>query len=111
MQQRYQRMSELSPVAIFETEDVDHGLITYANERFFTLTCLPRKCIIGRLAPELQEAATRACLDAPIINGEPILFDAVFENGKDAFVEVIALSVGRLFASFLCNLQASSVTL
>ncbi|KAG7451020.1 uncharacterized protein BT62DRAFT_1000253 [Guyanagaster necrorhizus] len=94
-QQRYQRMSELSSVAIFETEDVDHGLITYAPR---TLP-LPLKCIIDRLAPELQEAATRACLDAPMINGEPVQFDAVFENGKNAFVEVIALSDGRLLGT------------
>ncbi|KAK0235753.1 hypothetical protein EDD85DRAFT_837950 [Armillaria nabsnona] len=104
-QQRYQRMSELSPVAIFETDDVDHGLITYANERFFTLTALPRilplafKSIIDRLTPEIQKAATSASLDAPIITGEPVQFDAVFANGKNAFVEVIALSDGRLLGT------------
>ncbi|KAK0204649.1 hypothetical protein DFS33DRAFT_1259677 [Desarmillaria ectypa] len=104
-QQRYQRMSELSPVAIFETDDADHGLITYANERFFTLTALPRtlplafKSIIDQLLPETQEAATRTCLDVPIISGEPVQFDAVFANGKNAFVEVIALSDGRLLGT------------
>ncbi len=78
-QQRYQRMSELSPVAIFETDDVDHGLITYAvrmglrklghhtyfswqNERFFTLTALPRilplafKSIIDRFVTDLMKS-------------------------------------------------------
>ncbi|KAK0485064.1 hypothetical protein IW261DRAFT_1331068 [Armillaria novae-zelandiae] len=104
-QQRYQRMSELSPVAIFETDDVDHGLITYANERFFTLTALPRTLplaftsIIDRLTPENQRAATSVSLDVPIFNGEPFQFDAVFENGKNAFVEVIALSDGRLLGT------------
>ncbi|KAK0469940.1 uncharacterized protein EV420DRAFT_1258116 [Desarmillaria tabescens] len=104
-QQRYQRMSELSPVAIFETDDADHGLITYANERFFKLTALPRtlplafKSIIDQSAPETQEAVTKACLDVPIISGEPVQFDAVFANGKNAFVEVIALSDGRLLGT------------
>ncbi|KAK0495357.1 histidine kinase [Armillaria luteobubalina] len=104
-QQRYQRMSELSPVAIFETDDVDHGLITYANERFFTLTALPRtlplafKSIIDRLTLENQTAATSVSQNVLIFNGEPVQFDAVFENGKNAFVEVIALSDGRLLGT------------
>ncbi|KAF9020456.1 hypothetical protein BDZ89DRAFT_1072198 [Hymenopellis radicata] len=102
--QRYQRMSELSPVAIFETEEADRDVITYANERFFTLVGLPRclpldfSDVLRRVAPNNHEAAQSAWAEA-VNEGKPVHFDFVFANGKNTFVEIISLNDGRLLGT------------
>ncbi|KAJ7584442.1 hypothetical protein C8J56DRAFT_1027754 [Mycena floridula] len=103
-QERYQRMSELSPVALFETDEQDHESITYANERFFAITGLTREGpvefndIIERLSEDHQERARRTWSEASA-SGQAVNFDTMFDNGKNVFVEVVALSDGRLLGT------------
>ncbi|KIY71120.1 hypothetical protein CYLTODRAFT_143793 [Cylindrobasidium torrendii FP15055 ss-10] len=103
-QERYQRMSELSPVAIFETDESDRDLITYANETFFSLVGISRALplhfndVLSSAVQNHVEAAQRAWNEA-LCQGKEAHFDFVFSNGRNAFVEIICLSDGRLLGT------------
>ncbi|KAF5393770.1 hypothetical protein D9757_000261 [Collybiopsis confluens] len=103
-QQRYRRMTELAPVAIFETDEMDRGLITFANERFFTLTGLPRSLplrfveIIDLMEPEYQSIAELAWADVLEFN-KSAHFEFQFLNGRHALAEVVSLSSGSILGS------------
>ncbi|KAJ3793028.1 histidine kinase [Lentinula aff. detonsa] len=84
-QQRYRRMTELAPVAIFETDDMDRSLITFANERFFSLTGSPRSLplrfdeTIDLIESDYQPAAEQ-------------MWSEVLDSGKSTHLELQCVS-------------------
>ncbi|KAI5829409.1 histidine kinase [Schizophyllum commune Tattone D] len=103
-QQRYRRMSELAPVALFETDEDDRELITYANERFFALTGLPKvlplrlDVFVDMVAPQHQAIVREHWLDV-LANGVTARFDFLFVDDKNVFAEIIPSASGGLLAT------------
>ncbi|KAJ3866505.1 histidine kinase [Lentinula novae-zelandiae] len=104
-QHRYRRMTELAPVAIFETDDTDRNLITFANERYFSLTGLPKSLplrfdeIIESIEAQYRPAAKQVWSE--ILTGKPAQFEFQLLNGRQALAEMISLSSGSIRKCFL----------
>ncbi|KAL1741276.1 histidine kinase [Schizophyllum fasciatum] len=103
-QQRYRRMSELAPVALFETDEDDRESITFANERFFALTGLPKALplrsegFINMIAPQHQ-AIVREHWQDVLDNGVTARFDFLFVDDTNVFAEIIPSASGSLLAT------------
>ncbi|KAJ4467091.1 histidine kinase [Lentinula lateritia] len=102
-QHRYRRMTELAPVAIFETDDTDRNLITFANERYFSLTGLPKSLplrfdeIIESIEAQYRPAAKQVWSE--ILTGKPAQFEFQLLNGRQALAEMISLSSGSILGT------------
>ncbi|TRM63333.1 hypothetical protein BD626DRAFT_537197 [Schizophyllum amplum] len=101
---RYRRMSELAPVAIFETDENDRELITFANERFFTLTGLPKslplrlEVFIDMIVPQHQAIVREHWADV-LEKRVTARFDFLFIDDKNVFAEIIPSVTGGLLAT------------
>ncbi|KIK65560.1 hypothetical protein GYMLUDRAFT_240082 [Collybiopsis luxurians FD-317 M1] len=103
-QQRYRRMTEMAPVAIFETDEADRGLITFANEQFFTLTGLPRSLplrfdeTLDLMETDYQSTAEQAW-SGVLELGKSAHFEFQFLNGRYALADVVSLSSGSILGT------------
>lgn len=97
-------MSELAPVAIFETDENDRELITFANERFFTLTGLPKslplrlEVFIDMIVPQHQAIVREHWADV-LEKRVTARFDFLFIDDKNVFAEIIPSVTGGLLAT------------